>query len=82
MELRNITINDVKEEGMLYHIKILKTKTGITKSFVTSPEVHHIINKYIKLRPQEMERFFVQYRDQKCTRQVTFFITLYILTYS
>uniref|UniRef100_A0ABD2X6F2 Tyr recombinase domain-containing protein n=1 Tax=Trichogramma kaykai TaxID=54128 RepID=A0ABD2X6F2_9HYME len=69
IELLNITIHDVTEQGDMYYIKIPQTKTGISKSFVTSPEVHPIISKYLSLRPDNMERFFLQYRNQTCTRQ-------------
>uniref|UniRef100_A0ABD2WE08 Tyr recombinase domain-containing protein n=1 Tax=Trichogramma kaykai TaxID=54128 RepID=A0ABD2WE08_9HYME len=68
-ELLAIQIQDIKEEGTLYHITIPHTKTGISKSFVTCAEVHQLITKYIKLRPEGMQRFFVQYRNQACTRQ-------------
>ncbi|XP_023314775.1 uncharacterized protein LOC111693663 [Trichogramma pretiosum] len=69
IELLNLKITDMKAEGNLFHIKIFSTKTKRTKSFVTSPEVYPIINKYMKLRPDKMERFFLQYRKSKCTRQ-------------
>ncbi|KAL7288316.1 hypothetical protein TKK_0017650 [Trichogramma kaykai] len=68
-ELLAMQIQHIKEEGTLYHITIPYTKTGISKSFITCAEVHLLLTKYIKLRPQRMDRFFVQYRNQACTRQ-------------
>ncbi|CAB0040312.1 unnamed protein product [Trichogramma brassicae] len=68
-ELLAMQIQDVKEEGKLYHINVPETKTGISKSFVTSAEVHPLITNYIKLRPKEMDRFFLQFRNETCTRQ-------------
>ncbi|CAB0037955.1 unnamed protein product, partial [Trichogramma brassicae] len=72
-ELLAMQIQDVKEEGKLYHINVPETKTGISKSFVTSAEVHPLITNYIKLRPKEMDRFFLQFRNETCTRQTCTF---------
>ena len=76
-EIANIKMNNVKIQGKLLEIKIPDTKNGGTKSFVTNEQFYPIIEKYMNLRPQyldpKVDRFFMQFRDQKCTRQVKFF---------
>ncbi|XP_024944410.1 uncharacterized protein LOC107271399 [Cephus cinctus] len=65
-------MENVKQQGLLFKIYIppASTRTKVAgKSFVTSEEVHPILDKYIKLRPEGMQRFLVQYRNKKCTRQ-------------
>lgn len=73
-ELVDLTVDNVKEEGSLYHITIPDTKPGRSKSFVTAEDVKPIIEKYMKLRPTNMDskRFFLQYNNSHCTRQVIF----------
>ena len=71
-EFTNMGINDVKQQGTLFHITIPVTSTGASKSFVTSEQVYPIIKEYIGLRPNVVDtrRFFLHYQNGSCTRQV------------
>ena len=88
-ELLRITMDNIQLRGLTYYISIpAKRKSDNTKAFTTSEQVYPIITKYLKLRPEGMPRLFVQYRFQKCTRQVgnvnhlienLFFVYLFII---
>lgn len=69
-ELLDLNINDVKQNGMIYQVRVFVSKSNTYKTFHTSEEAFPVLEKYIKLRPTEIDRFLVQYRNGKCTRQV------------
>ena len=69
-EITGIEIDNVEQQGLLYQITIPTTKTGVSRTFVTSQGVYPLIKKYMDLRPAGMKRLFLQIRDKKCTRQV------------
>lgn len=70
-ELVNVQISDIEEHKNMFLIKIPKTKTKISKSFTVNNEFYNIVKKYCSLRPPNIktERFFIGYRDGKCTTQ-------------
>ena len=70
-ELLGITMDDIKQQGSLYQVTINnRTKPGVKKTFVTHESASPLIEKYMKMRPQKMKRFFVSFRNRQCISQV------------
>ncbi|KAL7286454.1 hypothetical protein TKK_0019400 [Trichogramma kaykai] len=71
-ELTNLTIENVKDyDRKMMHISILKTKTGVERSFAVVGDFYKILKQYMNLRPKKCStnRLFLTYRDGKCTNQ-------------
>ena len=76
-ELTKLLLNHVTDEGQCFRIVIPFTKTKISREFfVTSGGIEgidmvEIIRKYVILRPLQIDhgRFFVFYKNGKCTQQ-------------
>lgn len=76
-ELTKLLLNNVTDEGQCFRFVIPFTKTNISREFfVTSGGIEgidmvEIIRKYILLRPLQIDhdRFFVFYKNGKCTKQ-------------
>lgn len=76
-ELKNLRVEDVKDEGNVFRCVIPNTKTKIAREFfVTSGNVEQvdmvqIVRKYVAMRPTTTDhcRFFVSHRNNKCTKQ-------------
>lgn len=70
-------MENVKDEGQVFHLVIPNTKTKIFREFfVTSGGIDglnmvEIVRKYLALRPNHTDhgRFFVGYRNGKCIKQ-------------
>lgn len=71
-ELKNVKLQDLENHGELLLVKIPDTKTSKSRSFTISGEFYKIVKKYQDLRPPKFtsERFFINYRNGKCTVQV------------
>lgn len=67
-----VMVDQITDHGTEILVKIPCSKTKATRLYLISSSFGDIIRKYIKLRPSQMttNRFFVQYRAQKCTMQV------------
>lgn len=71
-ELVNLKVEDVENHSNeLLLINVKETKTKKNRSFIVQGQYTKIIHKYQALRPTNMEnnRFFINYRNGKCTRQ-------------
>lgn len=76
-ELTNLLLDDVKDEGQFFRFVISNKKTkNYREFFITSGDIEglnlvEVIRNYIRLRPvgTDHNRFFVGYRNGKCTRQ-------------
>lgn len=72
-ELKDLTINDIKDIENSLLVEIHNTKIKFSRSFHISGFFYDICKKYINLRPSEMDhinsRFFVNYQNGKCTKQ-------------
>ncbi|RVE50095.1 hypothetical protein evm_005301 [Chilo suppressalis] len=71
-ELLNLTVNAIeKHSDELLLVNLPNTKTNIDRSFVIRDEYVKIVEKYKALRPDntKTDRFFLQYRNDKCSRQ-------------
>lgn len=77
IELTNLQLQNVKDEGQCIHVIIPFTKTKISRDFfITKGNVEGInmvemVRRYIAMRPSNTEhtRFFVGYRNGKCIKQ-------------
>lgn len=77
-ELSKMTIHDVEDKDSYIIVKIPDSKTKIQRTFVVPNNNEYKFNpakicrKYMSLRPKAAEnpRFFLQYRNGKCTVQV------------
>lgn len=72
IELANITVEDVETDTHLQAINLPNTKTNKERKFVISGEFLNIVKAYQDLRPSGVgtPRFFLNYQNGKCTRQV------------
>lgn len=70
-ELTDLTVDNIEDKGDMLLVKIPETKTGRPRSFVVTDDFYHIYKKYAKSRPTNLatKRFFVSYRNGKCTSQ-------------
>lgn len=71
-EFSGICLKDVKEYPDMYHVQVHTTKTKVARSFTITGEFFDIVKKYRDLRPAKIltSRFFIIYRNRKCTSQV------------
>ncbi|KAJ6643505.1 hypothetical protein Bhyg_08467 [Pseudolycoriella hygida] len=71
-EIINLTTDNVEDNGNEIVVVIPDSKTKDSKFFTVDGEMAKIIRQYSKLRPDNVptRRFFLQYRNGKCTRQV------------
>lgn len=72
MEFTKIKLSDLEDTGKKFIISIVQTKNDVPRNFIIGGDYYHIVKKYLDLRPDDMptDRFFIQYRNGKCTRQV------------
>lgn len=72
-ELVKMTIDDVTDKGSVLLVNVPETKTATSKSFTIVEENNinalNIVRKYMALRPKGMKRFFLTYRNSRCTGQ-------------
>lgn len=76
-ELKNVMINDVDDRETFITVTIPNTKTNVLREFVvtkgniTGYDCVESCRKYVSLRPKQAShnRFFVFYRNGKCTSQ-------------
>lgn len=71
-ELVDMTVENIEFQENVLIVKLPNTKTKIPRSFVIRDEFHDIVKRYFNLRPGDLKtnRFFMQYRDKKCVKQV------------
>lgn len=69
--LTQIEMNDVREQGSEFVIKVPETKANGIRSFTVKNEYAEYVKKYKQLRPANVahDRFFVNYQKGKCTVQ-------------
>ena len=66
----NVTLGDIVERTDLYLVKVPITKTNVPRSFTITGEFYNIVKRYRILRPNLIAtRFFINYRNGKCTAQ-------------
>lgn len=71
-ELTDLTVKNVKDDGKELRVSIPKSKTKKPKEYIICGEFANIVREYMKFRPSntKSDRFFLQWRNGKCTRQV------------
>lgn len=77
-ELRQLSINDIQDQGDMLIIKTPDTRTGKKRIFaITDDMIENIcamelIRKYLNLRSSNVrhQTFFINYRNGKCSSQV------------
>lgn len=71
-EITNVKTDYVKDKGNEFIVSIPDTKTKVANAYVIDRHFAEIVRKYINLRPRmaSIDRFFLQYRDGKCTNRV------------
>lgn len=69
-ELVKLKVNDVQKPGDIFVVDLPDTKTTERLFVIKGPFVE-IVQKYINIRPPHTttDRFFVNYRNSKCTTQ-------------
>ena len=71
IEFTNTKCADVEDVNDKLIVSIHDTKTFIDRSFIIGPLFYSTVKSYIKLRSLECTaRFFVQFLNGKCTRQL------------
>lgn len=72
-ELVNMLSSDIEDRGSVIVINVSKTKNDINRKFTIIDEedlgAARLVREYSALRPQGVLRFFVGYRNKKCTLQ-------------
>lgn len=70
-ELSQLMIDNIEDMGSAVLIKIPDTKTKRPRAFTITGEFYNLFKKYALLRPSDVKehRFFLNYQNQKCTRQ-------------
>lgn len=72
-EMLKMNAVDVDEREDVIVVKIPKTKNGVARSFTIVDErefcAMELVKQYSRLRPVGLERYFLTYRNQKCTSQ-------------
>lgn len=92
-ELRQLNVNDVKLgkdengdylEGVIRDSKNHTSRAFLIAEYYADVRILDMCKKYIELRPTKTEhsRFFVFYKDNKCTVQVRYFIILEVALFS
>lgn len=71
-ELWKLRVSDIEDLNSAVLIKLSDTKTKITRSFTVTGAFYDVYKKYAALRPPGLPetRFFLNYINGKCTRQV------------
>lgn len=74
--MTNLTVNDIQDKGAYLLVVIPNTKTNVQRSFTILNEgfsinVLDVFRTYVALRPEKTAhgRFFLNYRNKKCTIQ-------------
>lgn len=79
-ELFNITMNDITDTGTVAVITLHNTKTKTKRVFTITDDcdAYNLFKEYLALRPSDVkhDKFFLVYRNGKCTRQCLGFNTL------
>lgn len=72
IELTNITTKHLEFYDNIAVVKLCDTKNKTDRSFIIRDQFLNIVKKYYELRPKPVntDRFFLQYRGGKCTKQV------------
>lgn len=72
-ELVNMLSSDIEDRGSVIVINVSKTKNDVNRKFTIIDEedlgAARLVREYSTLRPQGVLRFFVAYRNKKCTLQ-------------
>ncbi|KAJ8914856.1 hypothetical protein NQ315_014869 [Exocentrus adspersus] len=72
-ELLNMKINHIEDRGSVMVVDIPESKMDIRKKFTIVEENEFsalgLVRKYMSLRPSGSERFFLTYREKRCTVQ-------------
>ena len=78
-ELCELKFTEVHDRGDLFFIEINGSKNEVLKRFTINTEFYDVVKKYISLRPGRAppNRFFVGYRNGKCTIQPVGLNTFY-----
>lgn len=72
-ELVNMLSSDIEDRGSVIVVNVSKTKNDVKRKFTIIDEEElsaaRLVRDYSALRPQGVFRFFVAYRNKKCTLQ-------------
>lgn len=72
-ELVNMLSSDIEDRGAVIVVNVSKTKNDVNRKFTIIEEEElsaaRLVREYSALRPQGVLRFFVAYRNKKCTLQ-------------
>lgn len=71
-ELIDLGIQDFDDTGKQFIVTVRNSKNLYQRNFVIGEAYYETVKKYISLRPKDLKekRFFLNYRNGKCTRQV------------
>ena len=71
-EITEIKYSHVEDNNNKFIVSIYDTKTYTDRAFIIGPLFYSKVKQYILLRPQDQftDRFFIQYLNGKCHRQV------------
>ncbi|KAJ8671497.1 hypothetical protein QAD02_002756 [Eretmocerus hayati] len=72
VDLLHLKVTDIKDEGDTSLVKITRSKTAASRSFIVSHQGYNIHKKYAVLRPKNAtsDRFFMGYSHGHCVNQV------------
>ncbi|XP_074030226.1 uncharacterized protein [Leptinotarsa decemlineata] len=72
-ELLNMKISDIEDRDSVMVVNVRESKTGVSKKFTVVDEKEFsalpLLRLYMSLRPKGIERFFLSFRQNKCTSQ-------------
>ncbi|XP_074034709.1 uncharacterized protein [Leptinotarsa decemlineata] len=72
-ELFNMKISDIEDRDSVMVVNVPESKTGVSKKFTVVDEKEFsalpLLRLYMSLRPKGIERFFLSFRQNKCTSQ-------------
>nr|XP_023029865.1 uncharacterized protein LOC111517819 [Leptinotarsa decemlineata] len=69
-ELLNMKISDIEDRDSVMVVNVPESKTGVSKKFtVVEFSALPLLRLYMSLRPKGIERFFLSFRQNKCTSQ-------------
>ncbi|XP_018567561.1 uncharacterized protein LOC108908122 [Anoplophora glabripennis] len=72
-ELLNMKISDIEDRDSVMVVNVPESKTGVSKKFTIVDEKEFsalpLLRLYMSLRPKGIERFFLRFRQNKCTSQ-------------
>ncbi|XP_023310451.1 uncharacterized protein LOC111691604 [Anoplophora glabripennis] len=73
-ELLNMKISDIEDRDSVMVVNVPESKTGVSKKFTIVDEKEFsalpLLRLYMSLRPKGIERFFLRFRQNKCTSQL------------